>query len=162
LCRHRRGIDGTGRSTPAARAANHRARADPNRSGAGLPGVVGALRPGLVLVGRDRRDPLLRGRGIGHAERLGRPSPAYAWGSAMSLRQRILLATGLSGLLLVVAVVYVVVAGHRASAPAVAAATVDASPGPRILFRSTAPDSMGRAATVAADSAAGPRTVSAV
>jgi hypothetical protein len=56
----------------------------------------------------------------------------------------------------------VVVAGRRASAPAVAAATVDVSPGPRILFRSTAPDSMGRAATVAASSAAGPRTVSAV
>lgn len=80
----------------------------------------------------------------------------------MNLRQRILLASGLSLLLLVVAVVYVVVAGHRGSAPAVAAATVDASPGPRILFRSTAPDSMGRVAAVAAGNGSGPRTVSAV
>jgi Tol biopolymer transport system component len=80
----------------------------------------------------------------------------------MSLRRRVLLATGLSLLLLLVAVGYVVVAGHRGSAPAVAAATVDASPGPRILFRSTAPESMGRVATVALGRAAGPRTVSAV
>jgi hypothetical protein len=80
----------------------------------------------------------------------------------MSLRQRVLLASGLSALLLIVAVVYVIVAGHRGSAPAVAAATVDASPGDRILFRSTAPESMGRVATVAVGQGSGPRTVSGV
>jgi hypothetical protein len=80
----------------------------------------------------------------------------------MSLRPRILLAGGLSALLLAVAVVYVVVAGHRGSVPAVAATRVDASPGDRILFRSTAPGSAGRIATVAADHASGPRTASAV
>jgi hypothetical protein len=80
----------------------------------------------------------------------------------MNPRQRILLASGLSALLLIVAVVYVVVAGHRGSAPAVAATSVDAAPGNRILFRSTAPDSMGRIATVASGNGSGPRTVSAV
>jgi len=80
----------------------------------------------------------------------------------MSPRGRVLLASGLSLLLLAVAIGYVVVAGRRGSAPAVAAATVDASPGPRILFRSTAPGSAGRVATVASGDGAGPRTVSAV
>jgi hypothetical protein len=80
----------------------------------------------------------------------------------MNLRQQVLLASGLSVLLLLVAAGYVVVAGHRGSAPAVAAATVDASPGPRILFRSTDPGSMGRVATVASGQRPGPRTVSGV
>ncbi len=43
-----------------------------------------------------------------------------------------------------------------------AAAAVDASPGQRLLFRSTAAGSFGRAATVARGNAAGPRTVSAL
>jgi hypothetical protein len=78
------------------------------------------------------------------------------------MRQRLRLAVALSVVLLGVAVGYVVVAGHRGSAPAVAAAAVDASPGERILFRSTAPGSMGRVATVAAGNGSGPRTVSGV
>jgi Tol biopolymer transport system component len=80
----------------------------------------------------------------------------------MNQRRRVLLASGLSALLLVVAVGYVVVAGRRGSAPAVAAAAVDASPGPRIIFRSTAPGSKGRVATVAVGEGSGPRTVSGV
>jgi hypothetical protein len=76
--------------------------------------------------------------------------------------RRVLLTVGLSVLLLLAAVGYVVVAGHRGSAPAVAAATVDASPGERILFRSTAPGSFGRVATVGAGNGSGPRTVSGV
>jgi Tol biopolymer transport system component len=80
----------------------------------------------------------------------------------VTLRRRVLLASGLSALLLVVAVVYVVVAGHRSSAPAAAAATLDAAPGDRILFRSTAPDSYGRVATVASSEGSDPRTVSGV
>ena len=80
----------------------------------------------------------------------------------MNLRRRILLAATLSAVLIVAAVGYVVVAGHRGVAPAVAAATVDAGPGERILFRSTAPDSYGRVATVAAGNGSGPRTVSGV
>jgi hypothetical protein len=62
--------------------------------------------------------------------------------------------------LIAVAVGYVVVAGHRNAAPAAAASAVDASPGDRILFRSTAAASYGRAATVARTAPAGTRTVS--
>jgi hypothetical protein len=71
------------------------------------------------------------------------------------------LLVGVFSLVLVaVAVTYVVVAGHRNAAPAAAASAVDASPGDRILFRSTANASYGRAATVARSSPAGTRTVS--
>jgi hypothetical protein len=80
----------------------------------------------------------------------------------MSLRQRVLLAAGLSALLVIAAVGYVIVAGHRASAPAVAAASVDAGPGERILFRSTAPDSYGRVATVPSTEGSAVRTVGGV
>ncbi len=80
----------------------------------------------------------------------------------MNLRRRIVLAAGLSALLLIAAAGYVVVAGHRGGAPAVAAATVDAGPGERILFRSTAPASYGRVATVSIGNGAGPRTASGV
>jgi Tol biopolymer transport system component len=80
----------------------------------------------------------------------------------MSLRGRILLALGLTVALLGAAVAYVIVAGHRDAAPAVAASVVDARPGERLLFRSTAPGSYGRVATVARADAAGPRTTSAV
>lgn len=77
----------------------------------------------------------------------------------MSLRGRILLAAGLSVALLAAAVAYVIVAGRRADGPAVAAAAVDAAPGERLLFRSTAAGSFGRVATVPRSGAAGPRTV---
>jgi hypothetical protein len=80
----------------------------------------------------------------------------------VTLRQRVVLAASLSILLVLVAVGYVIVAGHRDSAPAAAAAAVDAGPGERILFRSTAPDSYGRVATVASGDGPGPRTVSGV
>ena len=80
----------------------------------------------------------------------------------MTLRSRVLLAAALSLALIAVAVAYVLVAGHRAATPAVAAAAVDASPGERLLFRSTAPDSYGRVATVSRGNGAGPRTVSAL
>lgn len=74
----------------------------------------------------------------------------------MSLRQRVVLAVALCGALLAVAVGYVIVAGHRA--PAVAGTSLDASPGPRILFRSTAAASYGRVSTVGVTG--GTRTVS--
>jgi len=80
----------------------------------------------------------------------------------MSARNRALLAAVLSAVLLAIAVGYVIVAGRRGSVPAVAAAGVDARPGDRILFRSTAPDSYGRVATVGRGAGAGPRTVSGV
>lgn len=80
----------------------------------------------------------------------------------MSLRHRLVLAVSLSAVLLSAAIGYVIIAGHRASAPAVAASVVDAGPGPRILFRSTDPTSYGRVATVAASDPGGARTVSAV
>ena len=80
----------------------------------------------------------------------------------MSARNRALLAAGLSALLVAIAVGYVIVAGHRGPARAAAASTVDARPGDRILFRSTAPDSYGRVATVAIGNGSGPRTVSGV
>ena len=80
----------------------------------------------------------------------------------MNARNRVLLAAGLSALLIAIAVGYVIVAGHRGTAKAAAAATVDARPGDRILFRSTAPDSYGRVATVGRGSGAGPRTISGV
>ncbi|WP_030435675.1 hypothetical protein [Actinoplanes subtropicus] len=80
----------------------------------------------------------------------------------MSLRARVLLAAGLSLALIAAAVVYILVAGHRAATPAVASAAVDASPGERLLFRSTAPGSYGRVATVSRGGGAGPRTVSAL
>jgi hypothetical protein len=74
----------------------------------------------------------------------------------------VLLAVGLSAVLIAVAVGYVVAAGRRGSAPAVATATVDARPGDRILFRSTASGSFGRVATVSRRDGSGPRTVSGV
>jgi hypothetical protein len=80
----------------------------------------------------------------------------------MTLRGRVLLAAALSVALLAAAVAYVIVAGRRDAAPAVAAGGVDASPGDRLLFRSTAPGSYGRAATVDRADAAGPRTASAL
>jgi len=80
----------------------------------------------------------------------------------VTLRSRILLAGGLSLVLIVGAVAYILVAGHRAATPAVASAAVDAGPGERLLFRSTAPDSYGRVATVSRGNGAGPRTVSAL
>ncbi|MEV8510333.1 hypothetical protein AB0368_36645 [Actinoplanes sp. NPDC051475] len=78
----------------------------------------------------------------------------------MTARGRLLLAVGLSFALLAVAAGYVIMAGRRDAVPAVAASGVDASPGNRLLFRSTAAGSYGRAATVARGNAAGPRTVS--
>jgi len=80
----------------------------------------------------------------------------------VTLRARVLLAAGLSTVLIAVAVAYVLVAGHRAATPAVAAAAVDASPGERLLFRSTAASSYGRVATVPRGNGSGPRTVSAL
>ena len=80
----------------------------------------------------------------------------------MSTRHRALLAAGLSTLLVAIAVAYVIVAGRRGSAPAAAATTVDAHPGDRILFRSTAAGSYGRVATVGRGNGSGPRTVSGV
>jgi Tol biopolymer transport system component len=74
------------------------------------------------------------------------------------VRTRIILAVLFSAVLLTGAVGYIVVAGHRGPTAATAAGTVDASPGDKILFRSTAADSYGRVATVAK----GVRTVSAV
>jgi hypothetical protein len=77
----------------------------------------------------------------------------------VSLRNRILVAVLLSVGLLGVAVTYVVVAGHRAAAPAVSARDVDLRPGDRLLFRSTAAGSSGRVATVSRADAGGVRTV---
>ncbi|AEV83715.1 TolB-like translocation protein [Actinoplanes sp. SE50] len=76
-----------------------------------------------------------------------------------SLRRRVLLAALVSVVLLGGAVVYVVIAGRRGSAPA-AAAVVDAGPGDRVLFRSTAASGYGRVATVARGAETGQRTVS--
>ena len=79
------------------------------------------------------------------------------------MRTRIILAVLVSLGLLGAAAGYTAVAGHRArSAAAAAAGQVDAGPGPRILFRSTAADSYGRVATVSTGVPAGPRTVSGV
>jgi hypothetical protein len=80
----------------------------------------------------------------------------------VTLRARVVLAAALSAALLLIAVGYVVVVARRDAAPAVAAAAVNAGPGDRVLFRSTAAGSYGRVATVATSAAAGPRTVSAV
>ncbi|WP_433359457.1 hypothetical protein ACQPZX_25000 [Actinoplanes sp. CA-142083] len=78
----------------------------------------------------------------------------------MTLRGRALLAAGLSFVLVVAAVVYVVVAGRRVGAPAATSGAVEVSPGEKLLFRSTADDSYGRVATVFRAAAAGPRTIS--
>ncbi|AGL18975.1 PD40 domain-containing protein [Actinoplanes sp. N902-109] len=80
----------------------------------------------------------------------------------MTVRSRTLLAVALTVALLAAAVTYVLIAGHRSSAPAVAASGVDAGPGNRLLFRSTAPGSYGRAATVTREQPAGARTVAAL
>nr|WP_296070394.1 hypothetical protein [uncultured Actinoplanes sp.] len=79
----------------------------------------------------------------------------------MTRRQRAVLAGALSFVLVAVAAGYVLVAGRRDAAPA-AAATVDAGPGDRILFRNTAEAGYGRAATVARTDTTGPRTQSAL
>ncbi|WP_436519546.1 hypothetical protein [Actinoplanes sp. HUAS TT8] len=80
----------------------------------------------------------------------------------LSLRRRVLLAAAVTVVLLGGAVAYVIVAGHRGDAPAAAATAVDASPGPRVLFRSTAASGYGRVATVAEGAESGPRTLSAL
>jgi hypothetical protein len=77
----------------------------------------------------------------------------------MTLRSRALLAAALSALLIAAAAGYVLIAGHRGTGPAAAAGVVDASPGDRILFRSTAPGSYGRVGVVGPAAA---RTVSGV
>jgi hypothetical protein len=74
------------------------------------------------------------------------------------MRARIILAALFSAVLLGGAVAYIVVAGHRDATAATAAGTVDAGPGDKILFRSTAAGSYGRVATVGR----GVRTVSGV
>ncbi|MGX6608498.1 TolB family protein, partial [Micromonosporaceae bacterium Da 78-11] len=79
-----------------------------------------------------------------------------------SVRSRVLLAGTLSTLLILAAVAYVLVAGHRGAAPAAAAGVVDAREGDRVLFRSTAAGSYGRVATVARGAGVGPRTISGV
>jgi len=78
------------------------------------------------------------------------------------MRTRIILAVLFSLGLLGGAAGYIAVAGHRAPSAAATTGAVDAGPGPRILFRSTARDSYGRVATVATQAPAGPRTVSGV
>jgi hypothetical protein len=78
----------------------------------------------------------------------------------VTLRARILLAASLTVVLLAAAVGYVVIAGRRNAAPAVAASAVDVTPGEGLLFRSTAAGSYGRVATVPRAHASGPRTVS--
>jgi hypothetical protein len=77
-------------------------------------------------------------------------------------KSRVLFAVMASAVLLAGAAAYVVVAAKRRSAPAAAAGVVDAGPGDRLLFRSTATDSYGHVATVERDAPAGPRTVSGV
>ena len=77
----------------------------------------------------------------------------------MTPKSRALLAGALSALLIAAAVGYVLVAGHRLAGPAAAAGVVDAGPGDRILFRSTAPGSYGRIGVLGP---AAPRTVSGV
>jgi hypothetical protein len=89
-----------------------------------------------------------------------RPDPDVARGARTG--RRVLLAVTLSAVLLAAAAAYILVAGHRQANPAIAAGTVDAGPGERLLVRSTAPDSYGRAATVPRSAPRGPRTVSAV
>jgi hypothetical protein len=78
----------------------------------------------------------------------------------MTTRNRVLLAAGLSLVLILAAAGYVIVAGHRGSRTAAAASPVDASPGNRILFRSTRADSYGRVAAI--DRSTGARTTAAV
>jgi hypothetical protein len=66
----------------------------------------------------------------------------------VTARARVLLAVALSGVLLAGAAVYVLIAAHQRTAAAAATGLVDAGPGARLLFRSTAADSYGRVATV--------------
>jgi hypothetical protein len=80
----------------------------------------------------------------------------------VTTKARVLLAVLASAVLLAGAAAYVVIAADRRSAPAAAAGVVDAGPGDRLLFRSTAEDSYGHVATVERDAPAGPRTVSGV
>ena len=80
----------------------------------------------------------------------------------LSLRRRILLAALVTLVLLGGAVTYVVIAGHRGDASAAAASAVDAGPGDRVLFRSTAAAGYGRVATVARSAPGGPRRLSAL
>jgi hypothetical protein len=82
--------------------------------------------------------------------------------AGLSTGNRALLAGILSAVLLAGALAYVVVAGRHRAGPAAAATTVDASPGARILFRSTAAGSYGRVGAVAVGGGAGSRTISGV
>jgi WD40-like Beta Propeller Repeat len=80
----------------------------------------------------------------------------------VTTKARVLFAVLASAVLLAGAAAYVVAAADRRSAQAAAAVVVDAGPGDRLLFRSTAVDSYGRIATVERGAPAGPRTVSRV
>jgi hypothetical protein len=86
-------------------------------------------------------------------------SPGAAERGATGLRERIVVAVLVSVVLLGGAAVYVVRAAHRAPAVSAGAGAVDAGPGDRILFRSTAAGSYGLIATAAGT---GARTVSGV
>ncbi|WIM99254.1 hypothetical protein ACTOB_002901 [Actinoplanes oblitus] len=78
----------------------------------------------------------------------------------MADRRRLLLAVLSSLVLLGGAAAYVVAAGRRGDAPAAAASAVDAGPGDRVLFRSTAAAGYGTVGTVARGSEAGVRKLS--
>lgn len=79
-------------------------------------------------------------------------------GDRMRARTRLLLAVAVSVVLLAAAVGYVIAAGQRDAAPA-ASGSVDASPGNRLLFRSTAAAGYGHVATVARGNEGGARTL---
>jgi hypothetical protein len=78
------------------------------------------------------------------------------------VRQRVLYAVLGAVLLAAAAVGYSVFAVAREHPAAQAAEAVNLAAGPRILFRSTAPDSKGHLAVVSKDAPAGPRQVSAL
>ncbi|HJQ47214.1 MAG TPA: hypothetical protein VJ870_12985 [Amycolatopsis sp.] len=78
------------------------------------------------------------------------------------MKRQVLLAVLGAALLIAVAVGYGVFTVVRGQASTRAADAVGLAPGPRIVFRSTAPDSRDRLATVAKDDPAGPRLVSAL
>lgn len=78
------------------------------------------------------------------------------------MTRRVLFALLGAGLLAAVAIGYGVFSVARMQPTATAADALSLAPGPRIVFRSTAPDSKGRLSTVARDDPGGPRSVSAL
>lgn len=154
--------DRAGRTGAAQRRPYDGDRADPDRTGLVLPRLLDTLRARLDDLGPNWRDP---DRGCNRRGRRTRGCVAVARDpsrrGAAGMTRRIVLALIGALVLATVAIGYGAFAAARQPTPVAATGALSLT-GPRIMFRSTAPDSKGQVAFVAKDNPGGPRSVSAL